>query len=54
MDGDCKEDGKESGALIFYSQTHLLVLSYLFDVNFSEIVVSSNIEIKIYNAEKTA
>ncbi|MDY4523999.1 MAG: hypothetical protein SPE03_03095 [Treponema sp.] len=33
---------------------NLLVLSYLFDVNISEIVVSSNIEIKIYNAEKTA
>ena len=25
-----------------------------YDVNISEIVVSSNIEIKIYNAEKTA
>ena len=33
---------------------NLLVLSYLFDVNISEIVVSSNIEIKLYNAEKTA
>lgn len=33
---------------------NLLVLSYLFDVNISEIVVSSNIEIKIYNVEKTA
>ena len=33
---------------------NLLVLSYLFGVNISEIVVSSNTEIKIYDAEKTA
>ena len=33
---------------------NLLVLSYLFGVNISEIVVSSNTEIKIYSVEKSA
>ena len=33
---------------------NLLVLSYLFGVNISEIVVSSNTEIEIYSVERSA